>query len=268
MRLETPSGVLKAILHSSTELDVRLLHYPPGLIQPTHRHDETQLSVLLAGGLREITNGRDVEAVRPSSGVKPAGQSHAAQFGPHGALMLSMTLAAKAAPERKPGEWLSIGPGGIALIEQMLMTASRLHRAETAQELCAVLAGPAGEVARAGRDAARRLKRALDENPRAVCIGAVARRLGCHRAHLTRCFNATYGLAPSRYRTRVMSAQAVASALRGDHSLAAVAADVGFADQSHLARTSRRQIGVPLSRLRQLFAEATSVQAPELQSGQ
>lgn len=248
---------------------MRLLHYPPSLTQPTHRHDQTQLSVLLAGGLREITNGRDVEAVHPSSGVKPAGQSHAAQFGSHGALMLSMTLAATAAPERNPGEWLSIGPSSVALIEQMLMTGSRLRRAETAQELCAVLAGPAGqEVARAGRDAARRLKRALDEDPRAGRIGAVARRLGCHRAHLTRCFNATYGLAPSHYRARVMSAQALASALRGDHSLAAVAADVGFADQSHLARTWRRQIGVPLSRLRHLFAEATSVQAPELQSGQ
>ena len=262
MTSAAPSTILKAALHTGDGLDVRLLHYPAGLTQPRHCHEQTQLSVLLVGGLREITARDDVEAVRPASGLKPAGQSHAAAFGPQGALMLSMTLTEGRAPRWAAGEWRPNAPGVPAVIAGLLTANDPTARAEMAEDLTALLAASSeAGPGLAERDAAHRLKRALDEDPDDGRIGRMAEALGLHRAHLTRCFTETYGLAPSLYRARAMTARALSLALHGEDSLAAVAADAGFADQSHLARTCRRQIGVSLSRIRALFAGATSVQA-------
>jgi len=255
-------AILKATLHSGDGLDLRLVHYPGGLTQPSHRHEEAQLSVLLAGSLREMTRRRDVEAVRRASGVKPCGQSHAARFGPHGALMLSMTLARDPATARPAGEWRPNPAAMDTLIGGLLATDDAVQRAEMAKDLRGLLEAPAAvEPGRGEHDAARRLKQALDARPDGGRIDDMARELGMHRTHLSRCFTETYGLAPSLYRARAMTARAVNIALSGRDGLAAVAAEAGFADQSHLARTSRRQIGAPLSRIRQLFARATSVQA-------
>lgn len=260
-RTDAPA-ILKTTLHRAAGMELRLVHYPAGLVQASHRHDEAQLSVLLAGSLREMTGGADVEAVRRASGVKPCGQRHAAEFGPHGALMLSMTLARDPRTVRAAGEWRANPAALDHLIAGLLDTDDADCRAEMADDLRAMLqadASPGGGGAR--HDAARRLKQALDARPDGGRIEAIARELGMHRTHLTRCFTRTYGVAPSLYRMRVMTARAVGLALRGRGGLAGVAAESGFADQSHLARASRRQIGAPLSRVRELFARATSVQA-------
>lgn len=254
--------ILKATLYSGDGLDLRLVHYPAGLAQPTHRHEEAQLSVLLAGSLREVTGRCDVEAVRRASGVKLCGQNHAARFGPHGALMLSMTSSHDPVTIRQAGEWRPNPAALDTLIGGLLATDDMARRAEMVPDLRALLeASVEFEPGRGGHDAARRLKQALDTRPDGGRIEAMARELGMHRTHLSRCFTQTYGLAPSLYRARVMAARATALALRGPDDLANVAAEAGFADQSHLARTSRRQIGAPLSRIRRLFASATSVQA-------
>lgn len=254
--------ILKATLHSQDGMDLRLVHYPAGLTQTGHRHEDAQLSILLAGTLREVTRRRDVETARRSHGLKPCGQSHAAQFGPHGALMLSMTLDRDPATPRQAAEWLPNSSAMDALIAGLLATDDAAVRADMAQDLRGMLeAGATAPTGRGEHDAARRLKQALDARPDGGRIDDLARELGLHRVHLSRCFTETYGLAPSLYRARVMTARALTQALRERDGLAAVAADAGFADQSHMARTSRRQIGVPLSRVRELFARATSVQA-------
>ena len=254
--------ILKATLHREDGMDLRLVHYPAGLAQARHRHDDAQLSILLAGSLREVTRRRDVETARRSNGLKPCGQSHAAQFGPHGALMLSMTLDQDPAMSRPAAEWAPNTAAMDDLIAGLLATDDAAVRADMAQDLRGMLeAGTVAPTGRGAHDAARRLKQALDARPDGGRIDDMARALGLHRVHLSRCFTETYGLAPSLYRARVMTARALTQALRGRDGLAAVAADAGFADQSHMARTSRRQIGAPLSRVRELFARATSVQA-------
>lgn len=259
---ETASPILKTILHRGAGVELRLVHYPAGLVQPLHRHDEAQLSVLLAGCLRETTARADVEAVRRSSGVKPCGQSHAARFGPHGALMLSMTLARDPETVRAAGEWRANPATLDQLIAGLLETDDAGCRAEMTDDLrCMLESKPQAENRKAEHDAARRLRQALDARPDGGRIDAIARELGMHRTHLSRCFTEAFGLAPSLYRARVMTARALTLALRGDEGLADIAAEAGFADQSHLARTCRRQVGAPLSRVRQLFARATSVQA-------
>jgi AraC-like DNA-binding protein len=63
------------------------------------------------------------------------------------------------------------------------------------------------------------------------------------------------GVSLTRYRNRVRVGRALDRLAAGETSLAALAADLGFADQSHLSRTVRDQVGHTPAVLRRLLAD-------------
>lgn len=74
--------------------------------------------------------------------------------------------------------------------------------------------------------------------------------LGLGRRQLERRCRAVLGVTPKQFQQLVRFRQALAVALaRGQPRLATVAHDVGFYDQSHLARDARRLAGAPLATL-------------------
>lgn len=138
------------------------------------------------------------------------------------------------------------------------------------RELLADFEDPLGEIARA--DAAATIADALlalaGRRPRvAIDTRAVAlareylaahagertpaatleRVTGLDRFTLARQFRAAYGTSPDRYRTQRRLALARAAIERGQ-PLARVAAEAGFADQSHMTRQFRRTYGVTPAR--------------------
>ncbi|MFS8099877.1 helix-turn-helix domain-containing protein [Lentzea alba] len=62
------------------------------------------------------------------------------------------------------------------------------------------------------------------------------------------------GVSLTRYRNRVRVARALDRLEAGEPSLAALAADLGFADQAHLCRTVREHVGHTPTALRRLLA--------------
>ena len=66
--------------------------------------------------------------------------------------------------------------------------------------------------------------------------------------HFTRVFARSIGMTPYRYVVH-LRLQAAIGRIRGGMSLAEVAADTGFSDQSHLSRWIRRVHGVAPSEL-------------------
>jgi AraC-like DNA-binding protein len=76
---------------------------------------------------------------------------------------------------------------------------------------------------------------------------------GTDRFTITRDFRWAYGTSPDRYRTlrRLAIAQA---AIEGGESLAQVAGEAGFADQSHMTRQFKRTYGLTPTRWRALTA--------------
>jgi AraC family transcriptional regulator len=68
--------------------------------------------------------------------------------------------------------------------------------------------------------------------------------------HFSRSFKDAMGLGPQRYTVRRRVERAKALLYRGDESLAAIAAAVGFADQSHFTAAFRRETGVTPGRFR------------------
>jgi AraC-like DNA-binding protein len=102
---------------------------------------------------------------------------------------------------------------------------------------------------RPGTAAARRrlvdeAREILHSEPR-TGVTELARRVGCSPHHLSRLFSQLTGGGVSRYRNRIRVAEAMERVSDGEPDLAALAGDLGFADQAHLTRTVRALTGQP-----------------------
>jgi AraC family transcriptional regulator len=90
----------------------------------------------------------------------------------------------------------------------------------------------------------------------------LAREFGVHPVYLARAFRSAYGLTIGSLRRRLRADRAVARLLAGRASLAELALELGYADQSHFTREFKRETGwtparfaaaaAPLARLREV----------------
>jgi AraC-like DNA-binding protein len=122
----------------------------------------------------------------------------------------------------------------------------------------------------AGRPATARARRLLVDGARELLatepgcpLPRLARTLAVSPHHLSRIFRAATGHTISRHRMRLRTRAALERLAAGDQDLARLAADVGFADQSHLCRVLRAETGQPPSTLRQAIGRAEILSAEQ-----
>ena len=97
----------------------------------------------------------------------------------------------------------------------------------------------------AERGAVRRARQYLEEHAeRAVALAELARVADLSASHLCRAFGVAVGMPPHAYQTQIRVVRAKALLVAGRLPLAQVAAEVGFASQSHLTRHFARLVGV------------------------
>lgn len=89
-------------------------------------------------------------------------------------------------------------------------------------------------------------------------LSQIARAVHCSPFHLARTFRRRTGSTLHAYRTRLRMTQALQRLRGGEHDLAALAGDLGYASHSHFSDTFARCFGVTPSRLR---AELRGTQA-------
>ncbi|WP_301127429.1 helix-turn-helix domain-containing protein [Streptomyces cacaoi] len=87
-------------------------------------------------------------------------------------------------------------------------------------------------------------------------VGALAERVGVSRRHLVRRFRQQVGLPPKTVARLLRFERAGALLRSGGRTLAEVAAQAGYADQSHLTRDVREFTGVPAGELTALLRPA------------
>lgn len=95
----------------------------------------------------------------------------------------------------------------------------------------------------------------LDDAPASHDLVSLARALKVSPGHLSRIFVTETGGSLTRFRNRVRVSRVLARLEAGDDDLAAIAGDVGFADQAHLTRTVRVTLGTTPARLRSAFTD-------------
>ena len=114
-----------------------------------------------------------------------------------------------------------------------------------------------------GRPSTARARRAVSDGARERLVAdpdlgqvELARALAVSPHHLSRVFREQTGTTLSRHRLRLRVRAALERLAGGEHNLARLAADTGFADHSHLCRAVRSETGATPSRLRELLAES------------
>ncbi|MFZ2112284.1 MAG: helix-turn-helix transcriptional regulator [Solirubrobacteraceae bacterium] len=101
-----------------------------------------------------------------------------------------------------------------------------------------------------GRPTTARARQAVADGAREILakdsersLGELARELAVSPHHLSRVFRAATGNTVSRHRMRLRARAALERLAGGESDLARIAADVGFADQSHLCRVIVQETG-------------------------
>ena len=99
-----------------------------------------------------------------------------------------------------------------------------------------------------------RVREALGEDPH-LGLTELASMNAVSIYHLSRVFRAVTGTTLSRYRTRLRAHLAIDRIANGERNLSLLAADVGFADQSHMTRTLRLETELTPGRLRSVLID-------------
>ncbi|MDQ2102747.1 AraC family transcriptional regulator [Azospirillum isscasi] len=199
---------------------------------PVHFHREDQLTFVLAGRRRFVIGDERCEAASGQGVHIPAGTPHRSLcepsevvciniYAPPGAYAAGDMMSGLARHWRRTG---GMGWADLALIAED-------HRLSIGSGAGPAVAEPA-----------------VGGEPWET-VGAAARRAGMSREGFSRRFRRCHGVPPHAFRLleRLNDARRL---LRAGEPIAAVAADTGFADQSHLGRCFRRAFGVTPGRYR------------------
>ncbi|SEF21681.1 AraC-type DNA-binding protein [Amycolatopsis pretoriensis] len=125
--------------------------------------------------------------------------------------------------------------------------------------------GPTPASGGRGDDAAlvTRAREALAADvPAAVGLFPLAELLEVSPYRLSRAFPRAVGVSLTRYRNRLRVGRALDRLEAGERELAALAVELGFADQAHLTRTVREHTGATPAALRRLLAGERKGAAP------
>ncbi|MEA2465342.1 MAG: AraC family transcriptional regulator [Acidobacteriota bacterium] len=249
--------------------------YARGALLPWHRHDESYLTFVLAGGYRERSVRQTQSCAARSMVLHPAGETHEDDFSEQPARCLNVVLApsftarlgAAAVPLERGGmvEGAQVASIGARLAAELRRSdaASQLMVEGLLLELFGTLARSAsGSRAPSWLDEADAiLQRRFTEK---LSLGGLAEMVGVHPVHLARAFRKRYGVSVGE-RVRALRLELAREQVLAGVPLAEVATQAGFADQSHLTRSFTRAYGVAPAEYRRVqgcFAATRSRRAP------
>lgn len=232
------------------------LRFPSGHVQPEVEPELPYLAVVVSGAMvKTFDDGLSFGA--GSALTMPAGARHGASFGPRGARVV--IVKARTAESGVSFKRVSVlrGPGLAPLARRL---GDELRASDDAAPLAAE--GLALELlAAASRSGAHQPAHAppwldtAEELLRArtgecVRLSDLAAELGLPAIHVARGFRAHRGMSVGEYGRRLRIEWAASELADRDRPLAEIAAEGGFADQSHFTRLFRRYVGTTPAKYR------------------
>jgi AraC family transcriptional regulator len=243
--------------------------FPPRLRLPPHEHDRPVIAVTLEGGWNSVMLRRPHDCVPGTLLVEPAGERHSNQFGNRGGRVLVLqpdvmargTIEAVARSLDRPLTLLFPAAAQLASRMRAEIEAPDALSLLALEALCLELLVLTARRLPVDRRPPRWLARVVEylraharEPITLAQAGAVA---GVHPAHLAREFRRHHGTSVAAYVRSLRLAWASERLAGSQQPLAEIAAEAGFADQSHFTRTFRGYSG----RTPRAFREARSTTA-------
>ena len=245
--------------------------FPPGLRLEPHVHERAILGIMLEGGFDDVFPARTFDCHAGTVFTEPRGDRHANRVFRTGARVVVI----QPDPDRPD----QVGPAaGVFERAQCFghgrisMAARALRRELRATDGAALLARQAlvyevlaaAQRATVGLDgegcAPSWLKRArevvYDRFREGLRIEDVAREADRHPAHVARVFRRHHGMTIGECVRTLRLDWATGELIGSSKSLAVIAAEAGFADQSHFTRSFRRHTGFTPAEYRRLRSGA------------
>jgi AraC family transcriptional regulator len=245
----------------SGDFTVSAVTHANARVVPLHAHANAFFSMLITGRYRECFGEKHWDARPLAMVLRPAQAEHRDEIGPEGALFLCVDIA--------PSYWGALADAGVSLQRRafddrpMSCVALRLlgelcekrvgwrSVAESlVNELVEEYVSDSPHVQRREPRWLRRAVERLHDDPANESLGAVAADLDLHPVHVSRMFKRHLGVTVSQYLRELRLRRAARAVLEGRESLAAVADDHGFADQSHMTREFSRATSWSPAKLR------------------
>ena len=234
-------------------------HFPAGLTLPAHSHPQATVAVVLAGGFSGSYRGGERECDSRTVIVEPAGEQHRNQFGPRETKVLTLSLdgdglrrsVVTAADRFRHGRDAYAGQIARRAADELDQPddVTPLAVEAAALELLARITRTAKLERRpAWLGAARSLLH--DRYAESLSLAEVAASVGVEPDRVARGFRRAFGEPLSSYLRRLRVDAAAELLASTDLPISRVAADVGFADQSHLTRWFARHFGTTPARYR------------------
>ena len=263
----TATSVPSLLTTRFQQMSVSRRSYPALMKQDLHAHTYTNITFIVSGSLSE-TVGTRVEWARPLSIViKPEGTKHVNQFGPGGAVTLSVRLDQSFTralqdwqKDLNQWRWQHCGSATKWFLRLMQSLQGREieARAEIENHLYEMLAvlSTTPTLKPANFPCWLRLVKQQIDDDVENCgrVADLAARAGVHPVYLARQFRSYLAVSVSEYvkQSRLVTTAQLLSASR--LSLASIAAQAGFSDQSHMGRRLKSTIGLTPHKYRRLVS--------------
>lgn len=266
--MTSPDAALSGdTLRESATAVGRIVHrrLPGGLRLPSHTHHFSVLTVVIRGGFTETVRRTEQPCVPGAVRLLPAGDPHSNRSS-----ALSECLQIELAPDVVDRATDATGAFALAgaiegelvgaLGRRLLQEASLLELSDAATLEMIVL----DALSHAGRRAAARNRKRppwlerVHEAVRAhhvegVSLATLAEVAGVHPVHVAREFHRHFGCTLGDHVRRLRLERACGLMSDRRLTLAAIAAESGFSDQSHLVSLFRRYLGTTPRRYRRLL---------------
>ncbi len=235
------------------------LRFPGGLRLGMHRHPRATIAIILSGGFAGSYQGDERQCAASSIVVEPAGEAHANRFGSARSSILTLSLDDGSLPAP-----VAAIADGVRITRDPLVT-QIARRAKTElddpDDLMPLAVESAAlelmtRLARTTRDEGRpawlnRARQHLhDRFTEPIRLSDVALEVGVEPERLARTFRRAFGEPMASYLRRLRVEKAASMLAGNDLPISRIAAEVGFADQSHLTRSFARYVGTTPGRFR------------------
>jgi AraC family transcriptional regulator len=244
--------------------------YRPHDRVPAHEHERGFFYLVLEGSSRDTTRRESLSCAPGTLVYHPPEETHANAWHDAGGRCFHIEIPSDRL-DLPGGASVALRRSGSFIGGPLVWLAQRLHhefrRNDAASALAAeglaleLIAGvhreadASGRAGRPPRWLASMHDAALERCTEHLTVAQLAREAGVHPAHFARAFRAAYRCSLGEFVRRARIARACERLERGDASLARVANDLGFYDQSHFTRTFKRIVGLAPSQFVRGLAE-------------
>jgi AraC family transcriptional regulator len=236
------------------------VRFPPRLRLPPHTHERPTLAVILGGSFVGEMSGAEHSCPRGTMVVEPAGEPHGNAFDQVGAEVLIVQPDPAVLPSLEPFARLMHETHHIRDVS-LAMTARRaagelgtrdsVTRFAVEGLILELLSGTARACDAESGAMERRTPYWLteacdlmhDRFREPLTVTEVAKLVEVHPVHLARTFRSHYGISVGTYLRALRLDWAAASLATAQLSIADIAVQAGFFDQSHFTRSFKRQFG-------------------------